>query len=109
MEDLRLYCRQFSSVSEYLIGENTLDKYTQGYWFLEGLPATVQQKLIWKQNVDINKPSTIDFKGLFKAAIELLESECTEEYFNSSKQVQTKESLSKLVDYYQTRVSITKE
>jgi len=109
MEDLRLYCRQYSSISEHLVGENVLDRYTQGCWFLEGLPTAVRRKLIRKQNVDINKPKTIDFKELFKAAIELSESERTEEYFNSSKQVQSKASLSELVDHYQTRVNITKE
>jgi gag-polyprotein putative aspartyl protease len=109
MEDLRLYCRQYSSVSEHLVDESILDRYTQGCWFLEGLPTAVRRKLIRKQNVDINKPKTIDFKELFKAAIELSESERTEEYFNSSKLVQSKASLSELVDHYQTRVNITKE
>ena len=42
-------------------------------------------------------------------AIELSESEYIEEYFNSSKQVQSKVSLSKLVDHYQTWVNITKK
>lgn len=109
IEDLRLYCRQYSSISEHLVDEGTLDRYTQGCWFLEGLPTAVRRKLIRKQSVDINKPRTIDFKELFKAAIELSESERTEEYFNSSKQVQSKASLSELVDHYQTKVSLTKE
>src|SRR5439155_13310230 len=43
MEDVRLYCCQYSSILEHLVGESVLDKYTQGCWFLEGLPPAIRR------------------------------------------------------------------
>lgn len=46
MEDLRVHCQQFSSVSIYLVVEGLLEPYILGAWFLERFSDAIRSRLI---------------------------------------------------------------
>ena len=48
------FCRDYSEISKELLGKGKLDKYTQLRWFLQGLPSSIQSKLINHYNIDLD-------------------------------------------------------
>ena len=95
-EDLRTYVRRFTAISTALINKNQLEAYTQGIWFLEGLPEKVREKLIRKEGVTVDSPDSVKFAGLAKAALKIYDTELTVREFAYSESRQC--ALSSLVD-----------
>lgn len=81
--DLRQYVRQFSAVSTRLVAKGMLETYTQGVWFLRGLPENTRNRIIRKKKVKIDVPTTINFKILCEEVMEMCASNVAAREFNS--------------------------
>ena len=73
-DDIRGYCRQFLPISENLIKEGLLDRYTQREWFLKGLPSEVVEKLILRESDTtlLNRTDKFFFEVIFSNTLAIL-------------------------------------
>jgi hypothetical protein len=105
--ETRAYIRQFTAISAALLKKGQIEGYTRGIWFLNGLPQGIRSKVIRKQGINIEEPSTMIYDKMTKAAIEILESNKTVREFDSD--VRGREVLSQLVDQFGNTVQVPKE
>ena len=59
--ELKDYCRQYSSVSKYLVDKKVLSEVDRGRLFLLGLLKQVREKVVGKYKVDDIKPETYSY------------------------------------------------
>ena len=57
-QDLKSYCRQYSTISKTLLDKRMLSDVDRGRMFLLGLPKWMREKLVVKYGVDDLKPDT---------------------------------------------------
>jgi hypothetical protein len=67
---LKDYCRQFASVSKYLVDKGILSEVDQGRLFLLGLPRKARERVLSKHKVDDGKPETYKHFALFRTSVE---------------------------------------
>ena len=67
------FCRDYSEISKELLEKGKLDKYTQLRWFLQGLPSSIQSKLINHYDIDLDGDALPDFAEILKKAYSLIE------------------------------------
>ncbi len=67
------FCRDYSEISNELLGKEKLDKYTQLSWFLQGLPSSIQSKLINQYDIDLDGDALSDLGKILKRAYSLIE------------------------------------
>ena len=65
--------RDYSEISNELLGKEKLDKYTQLRWFLQGLSFSIQSKLISQYNLDRDGDTLPDLGEILKKAYSLIE------------------------------------
>ena len=66
------YCKQFSAISQNLVAKRKLDSFTQSWWFLQGLPSTIQIEIFYRYELDSDDDQHMDFADLLKKALGLL-------------------------------------
>ena len=67
------FCRDYSEISKELLGKGKLDRYTQLRWFLQGLPSSIQSKLINHYDIDPDEETLSNFADILKKAYSLNE------------------------------------
>ncbi len=107
VDELRVYCRQYHSISAYLVEKGTLEKYIQAVWFLEGLPDAIRTKVIRKHGVDLEKPDMLKFKTFLKSVTSYYTAEQTAQEFSRTTG-DGEVDLDDLVDHFQQQPHPTK-
>lgn len=67
------FCRDYSEISKKLLGKGKLDSCTQLRWYLQGLPSSIQSKLINHYDIDLDGETVPDFADILKKAYSLIE------------------------------------
>ena len=67
------FCRDYSEISKELLGKENLDKYTKLRWFLQGLPSSIQSKLINHYDIDLDGKTLPNFADILKKTSSLIE------------------------------------
>ncbi len=100
VDELRVYCCQYYSISVYLVEKGTLEKYIQVVWFLEGLPDAIRIKVIRKHGVDLKKLDMLKFKTFLKSVTSYYAAEQTAQEFSRTTG-DGEVNLDDLVDHFQ--------
>ncbi len=67
------FCRDYSKISKELLEKGKLDKYIQLRWFLQGLPSSIQSKLISHYKIDLDGETFLNFADILKKTYSLIE------------------------------------
>ncbi len=69
------FCRGYSEIFKELLGKWKLNRCTQLRWFLQGLPSSIQSKLINYYDIDLDGEALPDFADILKKTYSLIETQ----------------------------------
>lgn len=107
-EGLKNYTLQFRSIAKKLLDKKELDEYTACFWFIQGLPASKQVKVMKKASLKADEPTTYNFDKVLAAAMEMSDEE-ESLYLFRAKTIGSQDLKELVEDRRQNPIVVTKE
>ena len=105
---MRIYSRQFKSISIQLIKWEQLNIYTQCSWYLQKLSNSYRIKLICKYNFNSSDSNIIIFELIYKTVIVIIDINNVLQELNVLNSKKNKNSIDKLINLIKTDQKINK-
>ena len=104
-DHLKKYCRQFHTISHHFVERSQLEAYTRAMCFVQGLLPKVREKVVRKVGCDPDDAETMNYDKISRVASTIAYTEHILDDFTVSKAEM--DDLSNIVDYYQSKVTLT--
>ena len=105
---MRIYSRQFKSISIKLIKWEQLNIYTQCFWYLQWLSNSYRIKLICKHNFNSSDSNIIIFEFVYKIVIVMIDINDALRKLNALNLKENKNNIDKLIDLVETNQKTNK-
>ena len=105
---IRIYNRQFRSISIKLIKWEQLNIYTQCSWYLQRLSDSYRIKLIRKHNFNFSDSNIMIFELVYKIVIVMIDINDALRKLNVLNSKKNKDSIDKLIDLIKTNQKTNK-
>ena len=105
---MRIYSRQFKSISIKLIKWEQLNIYTQCSWYLQELSNFYRIKLIRKHNFNLSDSNIMIFELVYKTVIVMIDINDALRELNVLSSKKSKNSIDKLIDLIETNQKTNK-